>query len=206
MLALRSPVALLPAALLAAVACASAPPPRPMGRHHVAPGLTPRPTGEAFPPDRPDLAFPRAGRVGRFAPIVVAAAEEFGVPPDLMLGLVWVESRFNPRAVSKAGARGLTQLMPATARAMARRLGVDPDRADPHEPRFAARAGAAYLALQLARCRGAQTCALAAYAAGPARVARTLVRHGRLPKGGLRYAHKVRKARRRFSPAGRDPG
>ena len=188
---------LLVALVLGASACAT--PTRPLARHHAVVVPEAPPPARALAPPAPAADWPSRAR--HFGALVMAAADEFGVPRDLMLGLVWVESRFNPAAVSRAGARGLTQLMPATARGMARRLGVDPKRADPHEPRFAARAGAAYLSLMLKRFGGAETCALAAYNAGPGRVHKALLRRGRLPKRALGYAYSVQRARRRFAPA-----
>lgn len=126
------------------------------------------------------------------------AADEFRLPTDLLLGLIWVESRFDPDAVSHAGARGLMQLMPGTACDMARLL--DEDEADPHDPCFAVRAGAAYLARMRDKF-GDVNVALAAYACGPGRVRRALKKTGRVPAAGVRYARKVQRARKRFAPA-----
>lgn len=137
-----------------------------------------------------------AERVDAVEPLVDRAAGEFGLPADLLLALIWVESRFDREAVSPAGARGLMQLMPGTACDMARAL--DEDDPDPHDPCFAVRAGAAYLALLRDRFGGDLDVALAAYACGPGRVRRSLRRTGRVPKAGLRYARKVQEARRRF--------
>ncbi|WP_312063198.1 lytic transglycosylase domain-containing protein [Brevundimonas sp.] len=87
----------------------------------------------------------------------------------LLQALVAVESGFRPRAVSPAGAAGLTQLMPLTARD----LGVE-DRFDPAEN---LRGGAEYLARQLLKFQDVRL-ALAAFNAGPARVERL----GRVPE------------------------
>jgi soluble lytic murein transglycosylase-like protein len=73
------------------------------------------------------------------------------------------ESAYRPRAVSKAGAIGVMQLMPATARA----LGVDP-----HDVAANIDGGSAYLRKQLDRFGGRIDLALAAYNAGPGAVAR----------------------------------
>jgi soluble lytic murein transglycosylase-like protein len=86
---------------------------------------------------------------------------KYDVSPALLDAVVWQESRWNVDAVSPAGARGLAQLMPATARMM----GVDPD--DPHAN---LEGGARYLRMQLDRFGGDLEKALAAYNAGPARV------------------------------------
>ncbi len=139
-----------------------------------------------------------AARIERARPLVMAAAAEFKLPPDLLLGLIWVESRFKPNAVSRVGARGLTQLMPGTAGDMAERLGMARREARPHNPTFAIRAGAAYLRLLLDKFKGDVNSALAAYGAGPGRIGRRLRKDGGLPKGARRYAGKVQRARRRF--------
>lgn len=94
-------------------------------------------------------------------------AVENNVDPDLFERLVQQESRFNPSARSPVGAQGLTQLMPATAR----ELGVDPN-----DPMQNLQGGARYLKQQLDRF-GEVPMALAAYNAGPTRVAKL----GRIP-------------------------
>lgn len=94
---------------------------------------------------------------------VAELAARYDLSPVLIEALVWQESRWNPYAVSPAGARGLAQLMPGTARD----LGVDPDDA------FAnLEGGARYLREQLDRFDGDLERALAAYNAGPGRVER----------------------------------
>src|SRR5688500_5216124 len=55
---------------------------------------------------------------------VEAAAQEFGVDPHLVRGMIAAESSGRPEAVSRAGARGLMQLMPATAAEQAAALGL----------------------------------------------------------------------------------
>lgn len=95
------------------------------------------------------------------------AARRHGVPEDLFLRLVQQESGWNPGAVSVKGARGLAQLMPATAE----RLGVDID-----DPAQNLDGGARYLSMMHDRF-GNWRLALAAYNAGPEAVAR----HGDVP-------------------------
>ncbi len=158
-------------------------------------------------PKEGSAAWPRTtdGRIERARPLVLSAAAEFELPADLLLGLIWVESRFRPDAVSRVGARGLTQLMPGTAGDMAERLGLPRHAARPHDPTFAVRAGAAYLRLLLDKFQGDVNTALAAYAAGPGRVRRRLRKDGGLPRRARRYAGKVQRARRRFRPPPRRP-
>lgn len=90
-------------------------------------------------------------------------AARFDLSPTLIEALVWQESRWRANAVSPVGARGLAQLMPGTAR----ELGVDPT-----DPFANLEGGARYLRAQLDRFDGDLEKALAAYNAGPGRVAR----------------------------------
>src|SRR4029079_8098370 len=99
-----------------------------------------------------------------YADEITAAARRNGLDPALLAGLVKQESGFNANAVSPAGARGLTQLMPATAAG----LGVT----DPSDPVQAREGGARYLRRQLDAFGGDVTKALAAYNAGPGAVQR----------------------------------
>jgi soluble lytic murein transglycosylase-like protein len=101
--------------------------------------------------------------------IIDEAAAEHGLDPKLLHALVATESAYRPGALSPAGAGGLTQLMPDTAR----ELGVR-DRWNPEEN---VRGGARYLAQQIVRFQDLRL-ALAAFNAGPARVARL----GRVPE------------------------
>jgi soluble lytic murein transglycosylase-like protein len=94
----------------------------------------------------------------QFDPLVESAATAASVEPELLRAVIVVESGFNPRAVSKAGAAGLMQLMPATAR----RYGVV-DRFDPAEN---IRAGARHLKSLIDRYDNDIELALAAYNAG----------------------------------------
>jgi len=95
---------------------------------------------------------------------ITAAAQRNGLDPALLAGLIKQESGFNPNAGSSAGAQGLTQLMPGTARG----LGVT----DLHDPVESIEGGARYLAQQLKTFNGDVARALAAYNAGPGAVQR----------------------------------
>lgn len=122
-----------------------------------------------YDPDAPDELIPAyAGSYdGPFIDLARAAASRHGIPEDLFLRLVTQESGWNPNAISRAGAIGLAQLMPDTARD----LGVDPD-----VPSQNLDGGARYLAAQY-RSFGSWRLALAAYNAGPEAVER----HGGIP-------------------------
>jgi soluble lytic murein transglycosylase-like protein len=102
--------------------------------------------------------LPAAGRP--YAAAIEATAARHGLDGRLLAALVWTESNFQPDAVSHAGALGLAQLMPGTARG----LGVDP-----RDPLQNLDGGARYLRTQLDTF-GRVDLALAAYNAGPGRV------------------------------------
>lgn len=94
-----------------------------------------------------------------FAPEIGASAQQFGLDPALVRAVIHAESGFNPAARSRAGAVGLMQLMPGTARMM----GVT----DSTTPRHNIQGGARYLASLLARFKNDISLATAAYNAGP---------------------------------------
>ena len=98
-----------------------------------------------------------------YSAVVEELAEAHQISPVLLEALVWQESRWRPGAVSRAGAIGLAQLMPGTARD----LGVNP-----LDPAANLAGGARYLRQQLDRFDGDIERALAAYNAGPGRVLR----------------------------------
>lgn len=112
-------------------------------------------------------AAPQTGSTvsgGTYDAEINAAATKHGVNPALLKGLVKQESGFNPNIGSPAGAQGLTQLMPATARS----LGVR----NIHDVQQNLDGGAKYLKQQLDRFGGNVDKALAAYNAGPGAVER----------------------------------
>lgn len=110
-----------------------------------------------------DPARHAAGVPVRYSAKVQELSQRFDLSPSLLEALVWQESRWREDAVSPAGARGLAQLMPGTARY----LGVDST--DPYQN---LEGGARYLREQLDRFDGDLEKALAAYNAGPGRVVR----------------------------------
>lgn len=110
-----------------------------------------------------DPALHAAAVPPRYSAKVQELAARFDLSPALIEALVWQESRWREGAVSHAGARGLAQLMPGTARY----LGVNPD-----DPFANLEGGARYLREQLDRFDGDLERALAAYNAGPGRVER----------------------------------
>lgn len=120
-------------------------------------------------------------RAGELAVWITVQARRHGLDPHLVAAVVAAESSFRPNAVSAAGARGLMQLMPATARA----LGIDPDC-----PYANIAGGVRYLRAQAERF-GDMRLALAAYNAGPARIARAGPLRAGWPRATRAYIAKV---------------
>ena len=122
------------------------------------------------------IAYPPA-----FRPEVARWAGAARVPADLLQALMREESALDPAIVSPAGAIGLTQLMPTTAAAVARRLGLGAISAGSlTDPALNIRIGAAYLGELLSRYGRQPALALAAYNAGAGAVGRWLDARGTL--------------------------
>lgn len=96
--------------------------------------------------------------MGEFATEIRAASDSFGVDPALVRAIMHAESWFEPEAVSRSGAQGLMQLMPATQQ----RFGV----ANPFDPLDNITAGVAYLAWLIEEFEDDLSRAVAAYNAG----------------------------------------
>lgn len=113
--------------------------------------------------------------------IISKAADRHKVDPDLIRAIIMAESSYNPRAVSKRGAKGLMQLMPRTAKA----LGVK----DCFNPEHNIEGGTRYISHLLNRFDGDVELALAAYNAG----ARKVRKHRGIPpyKATQYYIKKV---------------
>ncbi len=114
------------------------------------------------------LRYPRP-----YPAIVAEASRQTEVPGDWILAVMRQESLFRPDAVSRADARGLMQMQPATATAVARRWHLPPPSRDAlFDPAVAVPLGAWYLRELLDKYGGQLGLALAAYNAGPLSVAR----------------------------------
>jgi soluble lytic murein transglycosylase-like protein len=127
---------------------------------------------------------PRAGLpASSFDAIIKNAANRYGVQEGLIKAVIKMESDFNPKAVSHAGAQGLMQLMPSTAAG----LGVK----DAFDPEQNIMAGTRFLRDLLNRYGGDLDSTLAAYNWGPGNVDRS---HGAfLPRETREYLAKVKK-------------
>ncbi|MFO1219067.1 MAG: transglycosylase SLT domain-containing protein [Burkholderiaceae bacterium] len=101
--------------------------------------------------------------------VVIARSQEAGLDPAYVYGLIRQESRFISDARSSVGASGLMQLMPGTARWVARKASVDYKPEQIVDPSFNLKLGTTYLKLVLEDFGGSQAMAAAAYNAGPSR-------------------------------------
>ncbi|HUO85868.1 MAG TPA: lytic transglycosylase domain-containing protein [Thermoanaerobaculia bacterium] len=100
--------------------------------------------------------------------LVDEQATRRGIDPHLLIAIIREESRFEPRALSGASARGLTQFVQPTAVEVAAAIGLEPLTADDlYRPQVAIALGAAYVAELVEGFTGADYMAVAAYNAGP---------------------------------------
>lgn len=130
--------------------------------------------------------------------IITEASQKYGVPASLIKAVIETESSFNPLAESKAGAKGLMQLMDGTARG----LGVT----NSFDPAQNIDGGTRYLANQLKRYDGDLQTALAAYNAGPGRLQKLGISNDQqlmenrhlLPQETQNYISKIFNARSKY--------
>lgn len=118
-------------------------------------------------------------RRARYQALILDELSRHGLPPDLIY-LAWIESGFLPAVESHAGAVGLWQFMPATARSMG--LRVDDVVDERRDPVRSTEAAVEFLQ-RLHRRYGSWHLALAAYNGGPTRVSRIVRHHARGPWG-----------------------
>ncbi|MBN1932808.1 MAG: lytic transglycosylase domain-containing protein [Desulfobacterales bacterium] len=112
---------------------------------------------------RPEISLPSYSN-SRYDHLIAEASKKHGLSFSLLKALIKVESDFNPNAVSHAGALGLMQIMPKNIKA----LSIN----DPFSPWESIMGGAYYFKQLLNRFDGDLPLAIAAYNAGPTRVAR----------------------------------
>ena len=165
----------------------------------IAPAAAPAPQGTSFASvlqgtlagGAPTPSTP-AGVPQEYAGLIQAAAARYGVDPSLIAAVIKNESGFDPASTSSAGAAGLMQLMPGTARG----LGVT----NVYDPAQSIDGGTRYLKMQLDRFGGDPRLALAAYNAGPGAVER----YGGVPpyEETQRYVERVLADLQAFSAAG----
>ncbi|MEI6207607.1 MAG: lytic transglycosylase domain-containing protein [Desulfuromonadales bacterium] len=113
---------------------------------------------------RTKLKYTSSVNAAEYEQIIKACSDKYGVSVSLVKAVIHAESGYNPNAVSSKGAKGLMQLMPATAKSL--------KVADRFSPRDNVEGGVKYLRFLLDTFRGDISLALAAYNAGLNRVAR----------------------------------
>jgi soluble lytic murein transglycosylase-like protein len=162
---------------------------------------------------QPVLAQSGYRRVEGHAPLLRQVGAEFDLDPNLLAGVMMAESSGRVDAVSHAGALGLFQLMPPTARERAQLLGLgEPSRDELlSDAELNARLAGSYVRWLLRRYKGELEPALVAYNAGPGRLDGWIKEHGgyaawRAKRQGaspvLDYAAKVQRYRERFVERG----
>ena len=134
-------------------------------------------------------------RIAQAQPHVRDAARRYGVDPNLINAVIWVESKFDPKARGPGGAAGYMQLMPSTAKGLAKQMG---ETSRPYNPDFNVRAGTYYLSAMLGKFDGSERLAIAAYNAGPGNVKKWQKAGTGLPKTSQRYVASVMEAKARF--------
>jgi soluble lytic murein transglycosylase len=107
-----------------------------------------------------------------FESVIRDEAREAGLPAHLVAGIIRQESAFDPGATSPVGARGLMQVMPATAREVAGKLDMPYAPARLYDPAYSVRLGATYFAQLLDMFDGNVELSLASYNGGPNRIRR----------------------------------
>jgi soluble lytic murein transglycosylase len=138
----------------------------------------------------------------RYEDAIRESGELYGVDPALIAGIIYVESRFNPEAVSSQGAYGLMQILPSTADFIAERAGIAGDFRD---PQVNVRMGTWYYTYLSRKYMGDERLVLAAYNAGESRVDTWVQEEGfdisrDIPFPETRnYVEDVREARDRYS-------
>ena len=124
-------------------------------------------TGDSLPDAVWQILFPI-----QFTDLLTMNAGAAGVDPALVAAVIQQESTFDPGAVSAVGAHGLMQLMPPTGRALARAAGIKKLAVTQlHDPALGLKLGSVYLREMIDRFGGKIERAVAAYNAGPHRVA-----------------------------------
>ena len=108
--------------------------------------------------EKPPMSL-NSGVTDRYDDLITEASKSHGVSFSLLKALIKIESDFNPRAISSAGAKGLMQIMPENIRAL--------NIKDPFDPLENIMGGTRYLKQLIGRFNGKLPMALAAYNAGP---------------------------------------
>ncbi len=136
--------------------------------------------------NRPDMAvmIGRNARTNGLGDYLKSAFPQVAIPPDVSPSWTMIhaitrqESQFDRQIVSRAGARGLMQLMPGTARETAPRAGLSYNLGSLYEPTYNIRLGSTYFGQLMDQYGGSYVLSVAAYNAGPGNVNRWIAANG----------------------------
>lgn len=152
------------------------------------------------PPFHPiSLTDEQLARACKVQPLVARASAAENLEPNLVNAIVWLESKFDPKASNKSGAKGLMQLMPTTSKAMAATL---QRKNRPFDPEFNIHAGAHLLRVLLDKFDGDEKLALFGYARGSGRVRAWQKTREPMPAGVREFIAKVERGRKTFARLG----
>jgi soluble lytic murein transglycosylase-like protein len=138
-------------------------------------------------------------RIRKVVALVEKNAARYAIDPDLVLGIIWHESKFHADARGPGGAAGLMQLMPTVSRSLAKKLSL---RHRPYDPEFNVQAGVYLLSRLVEKFDGDERTVLAAYALGSGRVRELLDAKQPFPERTERFIAKVQRTREAFVQAG----
>jgi soluble lytic murein transglycosylase len=126
------------------------------------------------------------------AQLIVAESRKADVDPLFIAAIVRAESMFKHKAVSRKGAQGLMQIMPATGRFIAKLSKIELKEADAlHNPETNIKLGVWYVRYLLTKFKGDRERMLVAYNWGPSNMLKAIAGGTSLPKESVHYVHKV---------------
>lgn len=135
----------------------------------------------------------------KYQDIITKYAGQYQIEPSLVAGIVYTESHYNPEATSRVGAKGLMQLMPATARSISEQLGEE-KMGDLFDPDTNIRYGTFYIAQKIKDYEGNVNAALAAYNGGPAVGSRYVIsREASIPNETKNFIKIVNNAKDKYT-------
>ncbi|EKD57005.1 MAG: hypothetical protein ACD_58C00028G0002 [uncultured bacterium] len=131
--------------------------------------------------------------------MIVKYAQQNQLEPSLVAGIIYTESHYNPKATSRVGAKGLMQLMPATAKSVSQQLGEE-KMGDLYDPDTNIRYGTFYIAQKIIEFGGNINAALAAYNGGSAVGNRYVVsREAAIPNETKNFIKRVNSAKNQYA-------
>lgn len=130
---------------------------------------------------------------------IIKSANDNNLDPSLVAGIIYTESHFNPKATSRVGAKGLMQLMPATAKSISSQL-EEKEMGDLFDPQTNIRYGSYYIAQKISEFNGNVDAALAAYNGGSSVGNRYLTsREASIPRETQGFIKKVNAAKDEYA-------